>query len=58
MTGNNTFRINEATMIEAIEHWFRSEVFLSGQHFKVTSVKAETTYGGGFVIFLESDGKN
>ena len=53
MTGENTMELNEATMKRAVQHYFDTVLFRTGNSPTIESVKApESKYGGCFAVVL------
>ena len=54
MKGVNKFQLNEATMIEAMEHWFVTKVFDPSVTVRIVSVKEQgSEYDRMFVVTTE-----
>jgi hypothetical protein len=54
MQGSNEFRLNEATMMEALQFWMNRSMLTEEKHVKVTSVKQQDDgYSKVFVVNVE-----
>lgn len=54
MQGNNEFRLNEATVMEAIQFWLNSAMLTEEKRVQVTAVKQQDDgYSKVFVVNVE-----